>query len=106
MSPSKANHQDSFAWAVVFSDSKAAIFTVNSNSTPASSNILDCKKLLQCLSDYSKQIVLHWISGHCVGDIPNGVSDDRYSGGYSSVTENNCPLQSQVLRSQVGFCKG
>ncbi|GFT58498.1 hypothetical protein TNCV_1249881 [Trichonephila clavipes] len=33
-----------FTRAAVFCDSKAPIFAVNSNSTPASSNILDCKK--------------------------------------------------------------
>ncbi|GFY22652.1 RNase H domain-containing protein [Trichonephila clavipes] len=38
---------------------------MNSNSTPASSNILDCKKLLQSLSEYSKKFVLQWIPGHC-----------------------------------------
>ncbi|GFQ65177.1 hypothetical protein TNCT_90771 [Trichonephila clavata] len=35
---------DSFTRAVVFCDSKAAIFAVNSNSTHTSSNTLDCKK--------------------------------------------------------------
>ncbi|GFV76603.1 hypothetical protein TNCV_4728231 [Trichonephila clavipes] len=41
-----------------------AISAVSSNSTPASSNILDCKNLQQSLS-YANQITLHWISGHC-----------------------------------------
>ncbi|GFU29454.1 hypothetical protein TNCV_418851 [Trichonephila clavipes] len=36
----------------------------NTNSTPASSNNLDCKKLLQSLSEYSKQIISQWILGH------------------------------------------
>ncbi|GFU80040.1 RNase H domain-containing protein [Trichonephila clavipes] len=58
-------HLNSLTRAVVFCDSKAAIFAVNSNSPPASANILDCKKLLQSLSEYSKQIVLQWIPGHC-----------------------------------------
>ncbi|GFT70081.1 hypothetical protein TNCV_4690231 [Trichonephila clavipes] len=38
---------------------------VNSNSTPASSNILDSKKLLHSLFQYSKEIALKWIHGHC-----------------------------------------
>ncbi|GFR32717.1 hypothetical protein TNCT_285971 [Trichonephila clavata] len=58
-------HLNSFTRAVGFCDSKAEIFAVSSNSTPASSNILDCKKPLQGLSEYSKQIVLQWISGYC-----------------------------------------
>ncbi|GFT28083.1 hypothetical protein TNCV_644711 [Trichonephila clavipes] len=40
-------------------------WSVNSNSTPASSNILDCKKTATSLSEYSEQIVLQWIPGNC-----------------------------------------
>ncbi|GFW69667.1 RNase H domain-containing protein [Trichonephila clavipes] len=58
-------HLNSFTRAVVFYDSKAAIFAVSFNSPPASSSILDFKKLLQSLPEYSKQIVLQWIPGHC-----------------------------------------
>ncbi|GFX76909.1 hypothetical protein TNCV_3279441 [Trichonephila clavipes] len=53
------------AWAFVFCDSKTVTFAVNSNSTPASSNILDGKKRPQSLSEDSKEIVLKWIPGHC-----------------------------------------
>ncbi|GFV91035.1 RNase H domain-containing protein [Trichonephila clavipes] len=66
-------HLNSFTRAVVFCDSKAAIFAVNSNSPPASSNIRDYEKLLQSLSEYSKQIVLQWIPGHC------GVTGDEFT---------------------------
>ncbi|GFQ89911.1 hypothetical protein TNCT_221051 [Trichonephila clavata] len=55
---------NSFTRAVVFCDSKAAIFAENSSSTPAS-NILDSKKLLLSLSECSKRIALHWIPGDC-----------------------------------------
>ncbi|GFU69547.1 hypothetical protein TNCV_1351071 [Trichonephila clavipes] len=58
-------HLNSFTRDVVFCDSKAANFAVNSNSPSASSNILDCKKLLQSLSEYSKHIFLKGIPGHC-----------------------------------------
>ncbi|GFQ82090.1 hypothetical protein TNCT_515231 [Trichonephila clavata] len=58
-------HLNSFTRAVALRHSKAAIFATNSNSTPASSNILDCKKLLQGLTEFSKQMVLQWIPGHC-----------------------------------------
>ncbi|GFW32150.1 hypothetical protein TNCV_2601761 [Trichonephila clavipes] len=51
-----------------------AIFAVNSNSTPASGNILDCKKLLQSLFEYFKEILLLWIPGHC-GVIGNELAD-------------------------------
>ncbi|GFT75998.1 nuclear receptor-binding protein [Trichonephila clavipes] len=59
-------HLNSFIRAVVFCDSKVAVFAVNSNSPPASSSILDCKKLLQSLSEYSKQIVLQWMPEYCI----------------------------------------
>ncbi|GFX92995.1 uncharacterized protein TNCV_139391 [Trichonephila clavipes] len=58
-------HLHIFNRPVVFRDSKAAIFAVILNSIHASSNIIDCKELLQNLSDYSNQIVLQWIPGHC-----------------------------------------
>ncbi|GFQ91817.1 uncharacterized protein LOC103523915 [Trichonephila clavata] len=54
-------HLNIFIRAVVFCDSKAAVFAVHSNSTPASFNILDCKKLLKSLSE---EIVLQGIHGH------------------------------------------
>ncbi|GFX43340.1 hypothetical protein TNCV_2390481 [Trichonephila clavipes] len=48
-------HLNSFTRAIVFGDSKAAIFAVNSNSLPVSSNILDCKNCCRvCLSTLSK----------------------------------------------------
>ncbi|GFW25278.1 hypothetical protein TNCV_5088441 [Trichonephila clavipes] len=70
-------HLNSFTRAVVFCDSKAAIFAVNSNSPPDSSSILDCKKLLQSLSEYSKQIVLQWIPGHCSVAAPFHPNSER-----------------------------
>ncbi|GFX82648.1 RNase H domain-containing protein [Trichonephila clavipes] len=57
-------HRNIFTKAVVLCDSKAEIFAVNFISPPASSSILNCKYLLQSLSEYSKQIVLQWIPGH------------------------------------------
>ncbi|GFR12736.1 hypothetical protein TNCT_85341 [Trichonephila clavata] len=59
-------HLNSFTSAVGFRDSKAVIFDVESSNSTVSSNIFDCKKLLQSLSAYFKEIVLQWISGHCV----------------------------------------
>ncbi|GFX74441.1 transposable element Tcb1 transposase [Trichonephila clavipes] len=56
---------ESMPRAVDLCDSKAAVFAVNFNSPFASSSILECKNLLQSLSEYSKQIVLQWIHGHC-----------------------------------------
>ncbi|GFT11092.1 integrase catalytic domain-containing protein [Trichonephila clavipes] len=79
-------------WAVVFCDSKAAIFAVNSNSPPASSSILDCKKLLQSLSEYSKQILLQWIPGH------RGVTCNEFA----DHLEKKASVQ-QIIRKCVPF---
>ncbi|GFV69544.1 RNase H domain-containing protein [Trichonephila clavipes] len=88
-------HLNSFTRAIVFCDSKAATFAVNSNSTPASSNILDCKKLLQSLSEYSKQIVLQWIPGHC-GTSGNEFADHLAKKGVfiQHITRNSVPFTS------------
>ncbi|GFU23750.1 RNase H domain-containing protein [Trichonephila clavipes] len=59
------SHLNSFTTAAVFCDSKEVIFDGNSNFISASSNTLDCKKLLQSLSEYLKQIVLQRIPGNC-----------------------------------------
>ncbi|GFX15948.1 hypothetical protein TNCV_522551 [Trichonephila clavipes] len=56
--------------AVVFCDSKAAIFDVDPNYPPVFSNTFDCKILLQSLSE---QIVLQWIPRHC------GVTGNEFS---------------------------
>ncbi|GFT70947.1 hypothetical protein TNCV_694811 [Trichonephila clavipes] len=44
---------------------KSGNFCCELQSPPAILAFLDCKKLLQNLSEYSQQIVLHWIPGHC-----------------------------------------
>ncbi|GFU57221.1 RNase H domain-containing protein [Trichonephila clavipes] len=86
---------NSFTRDVVFCDSKAAIFANNLNSSAASSNILDCKKLLQSLSEYSKQIVLQWIPGHC-GVIGNEFADHLAKMGASiqQITRKAVPFTS------------
>ena len=57
-------HLKSFITAVIFCDFKVAILAVNSSSTPASSDILECKNLFRRLYDLLKQVVLQWIPRH------------------------------------------
>ncbi|GFV07613.1 hypothetical protein TNCV_4941161 [Trichonephila clavipes] len=107
-------HLNSFTRAVFFCDSKAAIFAVNSNSPPTSSGILDCKKLLQSLSDppvirnpwstdryrdekvlehFSEQIVVQWIPGHC------GVTGNEFA---DHLAKKRASIQ-QITRKAVPF---
>ncbi|GFY34090.1 uncharacterized protein LOC103524116 [Trichonephila clavipes] len=86
-------HLNSFTRTVVFCDSKTAIFGVNSNSPPASSNILDSKKLLKSMSEYSKQIILQWILGHC------GVTGNEFA---NHLAKKGASIQ-QITRKAVPF---
>ncbi|GFR15914.1 hypothetical protein TNCT_293301 [Trichonephila clavata] len=96
---------NSFTRAVVFCDSKAAIFAENSSSTPAS-NILDSKKLLLSLSECSKRIALHWIPGDCgvtgneLADhlMKKGASIHQTTGKAVPFTSANCIIKRKKIK--------
>ncbi|KAJ4429912.1 hypothetical protein ANN_22116 [Periplaneta americana] len=58
-------HMDKFTNAVILSDSKAAILSINKTDHPYTEQINNCQKILATLKEHGKTVVLQWIPGHC-----------------------------------------
>ncbi|KAJ4446881.1 hypothetical protein ANN_13581 [Periplaneta americana] len=58
-------HMDKFTNAVILSDSKAAILSINKTGHPYTEQINNCQKILATLKERGKTVALQWIPGHC-----------------------------------------